>query len=194
MRSGDSDLPGPDFSRRDDFTPNLYENLYALDVQDWGFRFRLYGWVKALRKEPYNGVRMLYVWPTLEAPTKCVKVEQIDLAPSNLRADRPSWREGQQEFELALQQHHHHSSDSEQWFQHIDKQTITIEAFPETSAELDSWKGPIRSYWILSAYVNEVKFLTVLSGFDEKEIGAILGKLAPFKGNDHLAEWHDKEH
>ena len=121
-------------------------------------------------------------------------MEQIDLAPSNLRADHLSWREGQQEFELALQQHHHHSSDSEQWFQHIDKQTITIEAFPETSAELDSWKGPVRSYWILSAYVNEVKFLTVLSGFDEKEIGAILGKLAPFKGNDHLAEWHDKEH
>ncbi len=191
---GHSELPGPDFSKRDDFTLNLYENLYALDIQNLGFRFRLFGWVRVLRKGPYNGVRMVYVWPSFEAPTKCSKVEQIDLAPSKPRADRLLWKKGQQEFMLSLHQQQFHRSDTEQWFQQIFKQTIAIEAFPESPTELYSWKSTIRSYWILRTFMNEVEFLAVLSGFDETEVGAILGMLVPLEGNIHLAEWHDKEH
>ena len=76
----------------------------------------------------------------------------------------------------------------------MHKRIIILGALPTTSVVLDSWKGPKHSYWLLRAFIDEVGFLALMSGFGEEEARALLERLAPITGNERLAEWHDSEH
>ena len=180
----------PEFSKRDSFTTGLYSSLHALDIQDLDFRFRLELWGGMISAEavPSNYVRMAYASPNFETPAKAIQLEQLDIASSTRKQTHRLTDEGQ--LLLSLQSLYAYD-DSERWFQHVGKQIIALDALPGTPAVLDCWKGPRRSYWMLQAFVVDVRLQAVLSGFDEKEAVSTLQRLAPVAGNDRLAEWHD---
>ena len=180
----------PEFSKRNSFTPGLYASLHALDVQDLGFRFRLelWGGRRSAEAVPSNYVRMAYAFPHFETPAKAIQLEQLDIASSTGEQIHRLSDEGR--LLLSLQNLYAYD-DSERWFLHVGKQIIALDALPGTPAVLDNWKGPRRSYWMLQAFVVDVKVQAVLSGFDEKGAVSILNRLAPVAGNARLAEWHD---
>ncbi len=180
----------PEFSKRDSFTTGLYTSLHALDIQDLGFRFRLELWGGRISAEavPSNYVRMAYASPHFETPAKAIQLEQLDISSSTREQIHQLTDEGR--LLLSLQNLYAYD-DSERWFHHVGKQIIALDALPGTPVVLDYWKGPMRSYWMLQAYVVEVRVQAVLSGFDEKGAVDILQRLAPVAGNSRLAEWHD---
>ena len=187
----------PDFSNGDDFSTGLYAGLYAFDIQDLDFRFRLKQWgVRGPSGTggtvPINYVRMVYAFPNFENPTKAIELEQLDIASSMIgQYHQLSYDECQEALLLSLNQNLYASSDRERWFHHMDKRTAALDAIPGTSAVLDYWRGPRRGYCIARVFANDVRIQAVLSGFDEEEAVSILQRLAPIAGNDGLAEWHD---
>ena len=176
----------PDFSNRDDFSPGLYAGLYAFDIQDLDFRFRLKQWGSGTGGTvPSSYVRMVYTFPDFEGPTKVIELEQFDIATSMRRQTHRLSDEGRQEaLLLSLNQNLYASSDRDRWFHHMDKRTVALDAIPGTSAVLDYWRGPRRGYCIARVFENDVRFQAVLSGFDEEEAVSILQRLAPIAGND----------
>ena len=184
----------PDFSNRDDFSPGLHAGLYAFDIQDLDFHFRLQQWGGSGTggTVPSSYVRMVYTLPDFESPTKAIELEQIDIASSMRGQNHRLSDEGRQEaLLLSLNQNLYASSDRERWFHHMDKRIVTLDAIPGTSAVLDYWRGPRRGYCIARVFVNDVRIQALLSGFDEEEAVSILQRLTPIAGNDGLAEWHD---
>ena len=187
-------LPTPSLQDKGRFGADLYANLYAFDVQDLGFRFRLLSWGRASDKQALCGfVRMGYATLPYENPDKAIVVELNDLSKADTRV-RPELSDlGRQEMLLLTHQHLYSSSYAERWFHHLDTQTLSLEALPKTTVVLDAWISPMRSYWIARAFLGGVRLDIVLSGFDEEEVGATLKRLVPIADNDRLAEWHDKE-
>ena len=186
----------PDFSEGKDFSPGLYASLRAFDVEDLGFHFRFQQWGSGNETggtAPSDYVRMVYTFPHFKNPTKAIELEQVDIAEGSKRAQNHQLSdEGRQEaLLLSLNRNLYAPGNREQWFHHMDKQVTTLDAIPKTSAVLDYWRGPKRSYCIMRVFVGDVRIQALLSGFDDEEAVSVLGRLAPIASNERLAEWHD---
>ena len=66
------------FSNRDDFSPALYANLCAFDVEDLGFHVRLQQWGRSGpdKTAQFSHVRLVYAFPDFGGPRKAIELDQ----------------------------------------------------------------------------------------------------------------------
>ena len=184
----------PDFSNRDDFSPALYANLCAFDVEDLGFHVRLRQWGRSGpdRTAQFSHLRLVYAYPDFGGPAKAMELDQDDFS------DRARYTslyeltfECRQEREFSLHQQLYAPLGRDLSFEHVTMRTFTSDRIAAPMTFLDFWRGANRKYCITHLPVGDVQLQAVLSGFDEEEAVDMMNRLVPIAGDDRLVEWHD---
>ncbi len=182
-------LPTVEFSKGNIFT----FDVYALDVADLGMKFRLIHWSTSTMKT-CNSIGMCYVSPSHETPQRVAQLKFVDLEASNVMPEPQSSDDGRQEAVLELHQGLYPSECRESWFLHMDKRALTLDAFCGTPVVLDFWMGPRRRYWMWRAFLGQVAFQALFSGFEESDASDAMSRLVRVTPDSSLADWHDSEH
>ena len=97
-------------------------------------------------------------------------------------------------FAIRYVQAHQTGQNQEPWFLHMHKRALTLDAFSGTPAVLDFWIGPRRRYWIWRAFLGQVAFQALFSGFEELDARDAMRRLVRVTPDSNLADWHDREH
>lgn len=184
----------PDFSNGDDFSPPLYADLCAFDVEDLGYHVRLRQWGRvggARDAAKCSHFRLVYAYPDFDRPTK---VMELDLEEATERSRYISPYElpyeGRQEETFVLHQQLY--AGARDWsFEHVTMRAFTPDRITAPLTFLDFWRGALRRYCITQLSVADVKIQVILSGFDDEEAVKMIGRLVPIAGNARLIEWHD---
>ena len=176
------------FSRKDSFT----FNVYALDVVDLGMQFRLLQW-GTTETGLCNSVSMSYLSASHQHIQKAVQILLVDLVATNRTPELQSSDSRRQQALLESHQSLYTRKYRDVWFLHMRKEDLKIEALPQTPAVLDFWVGPKRKYWMWRAFLGEVAFHAVFSGFEGSEARTIMRRLVRVTPDSNLAEWHDGE-
>ncbi len=185
-----SATPVPDFSNGSDFSPGLYANLCAFDVEGLGYHVRLGQWG---RSSPFeypicSHFRLVYAFPDFSRPARALELEQVDTSEGR----RNIWPyEGRQESLFALHQQLYGPGGRDQSFEHVTMRAFTPDCIAAPLTFLDFWSGPRRGYCIAQLSVADVKLQAVLSGLDQEEAVEMMRRLVPIAGNTRLIEWHD---
>ena len=177
-----------EFSKRNTFT----FHMHALDVADLGMQFRLIQWGTSATG-CCDSISMCYLSPSHETPQKAAQLELDDLKAINVIPDPQSSADGRQEAVLAFHQRLYPSECRESWFLHMHKQALTLDAFSGVPAVLDFWIGPRRRYWIWRAFLGQVAFQALFSGFEELDARDAMRRLVRVTPDSNLADWHDRE-
>ena len=173
----------PDFSNRDDFSPALYANLCAFDVEDLGFHVRLQQWGG---RGPDNTAqcshfRLVYAFPDFGGPTKALELDQVDASKrSRYISPYELPYEGRQESIFALHQQVYAPGGRDRSFEHVTMRAFTPDLIPAPLTFLDFWRGATRVYCITALSVADVQIQAVLSGFDEEEAVEMMKRACPY--------------
>ena len=163
----------------------------VLDVSHLGMRFRLKQW-ESTESGRCNFLRMCYVSPTFDSPSRSGQVDQRDLVRSKIMPDPSVSDEGRQEAWLIRHQELYPEPDRELWYHHTTKEAVAIDALGP-NAVMDSWQGPRRSYQIVRSFLGGVELVAVLSAMDGQEALSLLRRLSPIVDSSSLAQWHDAQ-
>ena len=182
----------PDFSNPDDFSPALYANLCAFDVEDLGFHIRLGGWGRAGRDKmaPFNHFRLEYAFPNFGGPAKVMELNQGAYSWPQRTSLYELAFEGRQERIFSIHQQMYAPLGRDYSFEHVTMRTFTPDLDSAPMTFLDFWRGPNRGYCIVQFPVGDVQLQAVLSGFDQEEAVEMMKRLVPMAGDARLFEWH----
>lgn len=187
------DILIPDFSNPDDFSPALYANLCAFDVEDMGFHVRLQQWGGRGADEtgPCGSFRLVYAYPDFGGPARVMELDQGAYSWPQYTSLYELSFEGRQERQFSLHQQMYAPLGRDRSFKHVTMRTFTPDLIPAPMAFLDFWRGANREYCITHLSVGDVELQAVMSGFNQEEAVEMMKRLVPMAGNDRLVEWHD---
>ena len=182
----------PDFSNPDDFSPALYANLCAFDVEDLGFCVRLQQWGGGGPDEtaPCSHLRLVYAFPDFGRPAMVMELDQDAYSWPQRSSLYELAFEGRQERIFSIHQQMYAPLGRDRSFEHVTMRTFTPDLISAPLTFLDFWKGPNREYCITHLSVPDVELQAVLSGFDQEEAVEMMKRLVPMAGDARLFEWH----
>lgn len=190
---------GVDFSRGSaplfGFSDSFSFVPIALDVEDLEITFRFRQWSGLGVVGRCTAVVMEYAIPSFDNPRRSIEVRQRDLANSKVIPDFQSTDEGRLENELREHQRLYQLHARELWFNHGSKQTLTLEALPNSPIIMDTWYGPQRNHQVFRVFVGTVVLHVIFGGYEESEALELLQhRLTSVASNSRLAMWHDEQH
>ncbi len=166
----------------------------VLDVTGLDMSFRIGQWGGVVTTGRCTVILSYYAVPSFDNPARSIEILQRDLDSSKVIPDWDSSDEGRQEVELQEHQNLYPFHNRELWFHHAGKRALNLGALPETTTIMDSWHGLQRNHQMFRAFVGNVVWRAIFSGFTENEALEILRqRLTLVTPGSELAKWHDEQ-